>query len=248
MSEATHGIRVALFDLDDTLFAHREAVDRGITAHRAALGGAIADADAAAESLRWHELEELHYHRYLAGELDFLGQRRARARSFIAPYGMVLETDAEADAWWDAYIAHYESAWALHDDALPCLDALTAEPDPVRVGLITNGDLRAQTAKLRATGLLPRIEHVIASGSVGAAKPDAAIFLQACSAFGVQPAEAAYIGDRLATDAVGASSAGLLGLWLDRVGGATDAQLAVARSAGVAVIHSLSEVPGLLGR
>lgn len=248
MNEASHGIRVALFDLDDTLFAHREAVDRGITAHRAALGGAIADADAAAESLRWHELEELHYHRYLAGELDFLGQRRARARSFIAPYGMVLETDAEADAWWDGYVAHYENAWALHDDALPCLDALTAEPDPVHIGLITNGDLRAQTAKLRATGLLPRFEHVIASGSVGTAKPDAGIFTHACSVFGVQPAQAAYIGDRLATDALGASSAGLLGVWLDRAGAATDAQLAAARSAGVPVVQSLVAVPGLLGR
>src|SRR4051794_6627333 len=82
-------VLVALFDLDDTLFAHREAVDRGLRAHVAALGGALASADLDAESVRWHELEEEHYHRYLAGELDFLGQRRARARSFVAPYGLV---------------------------------------------------------------------------------------------------------------------------------------------------------------
>ena len=36
---AVGGIRVVLFDLDDTLFAHREAVEAGIAAHRAALGG-----------------------------------------------------------------------------------------------------------------------------------------------------------------------------------------------------------------
>jgi len=237
-----------LFDLDDTLFAHREAVDRGLRAHVAALGGALAGADLDAESVRWHELEEEHYHRYLAGELDFLGQRRARARSFVAPYGMVLETDDEADAWWDAYIVHYERAWALHDDTLPCLDALTAGADPVRIGMVTNGNLAAQTAKLRATGLLPRIEHVIASGEVGVTKPDAAIFVRACEVFGVSPASAAYIGDRLATDALGASAAGLLGVWIDRAGTATDEQLATARAAGVPVIRSLSEVPGLLGR
>jgi putative hydrolase of the HAD superfamily len=241
------GIRVALFDLDDTLFAHREAVERGIAAHRATLGGSIAEADAAAESLRWHELEELHYHRYLAGELDFVGQRRARARSFVEPYGVVLSNDADAEAWFDAYAVHYKNSWALHDDALPCLDALTAEPDPVRIGVITNGSLEAQTEKMRATGLLPRIEQVIASGSVGATKPDAAIFTHACSVFGVQPAEAAYIGDRLATDALGASAAGLLGVWLDRSGSATDDQLAAARAGGVPVIRSLAEVPRLLG-
>jgi len=241
-------IRVALFDLDDTLFDHQEAVARGITAYRRVLGGAVAAADDAHETVRWHELEEEHYHRYLAGELDFRGQRRARARSFLAPYGLVLETDAEADAWWDGYIADYENAWALHDDTLPCLDALAAGPDPVRIGLITNGDLSAQTAKLRATGLLPRIEHIVASGEVGVAKPDPAIFERACSAFGVGPVSAAYIGDRLATDALGASAAGLLGVWLDRQGAATAEQLAAARTAGVPVIRSLREVPGVLGR
>ena len=102
------GIRVALFDLDDTLFAHREAVERGLAQHRAELGGAIAAADDAAENTRWYELEETHYHRYLTGELDFLGQRRARARSFVSPYGLVLETDDEADAWFDSYLVHYE--------------------------------------------------------------------------------------------------------------------------------------------
>ena len=245
---AAGSIRVALFDLDDTLFAHREAVDRGLAAHRAALGGAIAGADGAAESRRWFELEEEHYHRYLSGELDFRGQRRARARSFVAPYGMVLVTDSEAEAWYDSYLVHYENSWTLHDDALPCLDALTAEPGPLHIGLITNGDLGAQTTKLRSTGLLPRIEHTIASGAVGFAKPDAAIFARACDVFGVAPAEAAYIGDRLATDALGASAAGLLGVWLDRAGGATDEQLAAACAAGVPVIRSLAEVPELLGR
>ncbi|MEO6532383.1 MAG: HAD family hydrolase, partial [Pseudolysinimonas sp.] len=100
-AEPAHGIRVALFDLDDTLFAHREAVARGITLHRAAVGGALAEADDEAESARWHQLEEVHYHRYLAGELDFLGQRRARVRDFVAPYGVVLASDVEAEAWFD---------------------------------------------------------------------------------------------------------------------------------------------------
>lgn len=245
---ASRGIRVAMFDLDDTLFAHREAVERGLAAHRSALGGELGAADHESENARWYELEEKHYHRYLSGELDFLGQRRARARSFVAPYGMVLETDHEADTWFDSYLVHYENNWTLHDDALPCLDALTTEPHPLRIGMITNGDIEFQTAKLRATGLLPRIEHIVASGSVGVTKPDAAIFAHACEVFGVAPGEAAYIGDRLATDALGASAAGLLGVWLDRTGAANHEQLAAARAAGVPVIRSLAQLPALLGR
>jgi len=241
-------IRVALFDLDDTLFAHREAVQRGLAAHRAALGGEIAAADDAVENTRWYELEELHYHRYLSGELDFLDQRRARARSFVSPYGLVLETDDEADAWFECYLVHYENNWALHADTLPCLDALTSEPSPLRIGVITNGDIAFQSAKLRGTGLLPRIEHIIASGEVGVSKPDAAIFAHACAVFGVAPGEAAYVGDRLTTDALGASAAGLLGVWLDRAGGAAREQLDAARAAGVPVIRTLAEVPRLLGR
>jgi putative hydrolase of the HAD superfamily len=241
-------ITVALFDLDDTLFDHRRAVELGLFAHRTAIGGAIAAADRAAEYARWSAIEEVEYHRYLSGELDFFGQRRARVRSFVEPFGATLGPDHDADSWYDGYWREYEGNWMLHDDTLPCLDALTAGPEPLRIGLITNGDLHFQTRKLHGTGLLPRIEHIIASGEFGVAKPDAAIFAHACEVFGVASGSAAYIGDRLTTDALGASAAGLLGVWLDRAGSATDEQLAACRAAGVPVIRSLDAVPELLGR
>ena len=74
---------VVLFDLDDTIFAHRLAVDRGIASHLAASGVTTVDA---AEIARWTELEEHHYHRYLTGELDYLGQRRARHLAVDQPH------------------------------------------------------------------------------------------------------------------------------------------------------------------
>lgn len=119
-------ISVALFDLDDTLFAHRAAVDRAIRSHRGTLGSVFAEAaDDASESARWTALEELHYHRYLSGELTFEGQRQARARGFVEPYGVVL-SNAEATDWFDTYCERYRAAWHLHTDALPCLDELEA--------------------------------------------------------------------------------------------------------------------------
>jgi putative hydrolase of the HAD superfamily len=233
---------VVLFDLDDTLFAHRESVEAGITAHRSLLGGALAAADHETEAARWHELEEVHYHRYLAGELDYRGQRRARAREFVAPHGIELADDAAAEAWFDAYVVHYAAAWTLHDDVPGCLDALR----PARIGIITNGHLQYQQAKIDALGLERWVGHVIASGEVGVTKPDPRIFAIACQAFGVAGGDAVYVGDRLHTDAIGAAHAGLRGVWIDRPGIASPAQLAEASAEGVDVIRSLSELAPLL--
>ena len=235
-------IDVVLFDLDDTLFAHSEAVATGVAAHRRLHGGLLAVADTSAESARWTALEEHHYHRYLAGELDFREQRRARARGFVEPYGLDLSHDGVADAWFESYLGHYRRAWHLHDDTLPLLDAL-----PQRLGIITNAELVFQRAKLEAMGIAHRFEHVIASGEVGHPKPDARIFLHAASAFGVAPSAAAYVGDRLHTDAIGALDAGLLGVWLARDGG-SDADRGEAAARGVPVIQSLLELPPLLAQ
>lgn len=238
-----NSIRAVLFDLDDTLFAHRESVEAGIHAHRALLGGELAAADPVTEFARWNALEEEHYHRYLAGELDFHGQRRARVRGFVAPYGIELDDEA-AEGWFESYLVHYESAWRLHDDVEPCLAAIA----PRALGIITNGELPFQTAKLRGTGLdtLIPLAHVVASGEEGVAKPDARIFESAAQRLGVAPSEACYVGDRLHTDAIGAARAGLLGVWIDRPGVATSEQLAEAAREGVPVIRTLAELPSLL--
>jgi putative hydrolase of the HAD superfamily len=84
------------------------------------------------------------------------------------------------------------------------------------------------------------------SGEVGAAKPHARIFQAACERFGVEPGDAVYVGDRLDTDAIGAASAGLRGVWLDRNGAATPDELRRAAASAVSVISTLDELPALL--
>ncbi|THG30876.1 HAD family hydrolase [Naasia lichenicola] len=240
---------VVLFDLDDTLFAHREAVDAAAATTLRTLSADL-DADATlAEVARWTELEEQHYHRYLTGELDYLGQRRARARDFVAPYGLDLSDDATAESWFLDYLRGYRSAWVLHEDTLPAMDAIAAALPGVRFGMITNGDLDFQLAKLDALLLTGRLEHVVASGEVGVTKPDARIFELAVDLFDVPPADAVYIGDRLRTDAIGAAAAGLTGVWLNRRGVEPDpVDHAEAERLGVHVIRGLDELPALLTR
>jgi putative hydrolase of the HAD superfamily len=239
-------IAAVLFDLDDTLFQHREAVDDAVVATLEAMERRGDASFLAGEQARWRALEEHHYNRYLAGELDYQGQRRARVREFLADYGTAIEGRA-AEAWFERWVRRYRAAFRLHADALPCLDALEQVLPDVRFGIITNGDLAFQTAKLEALGVEQRFAHVVTSGELGIAKPDPGIFQAAAERFGVGPEGCAYVGDRIRTDAIGAAKAGMTGVWLDRgTAEAAPGDLAEARRLEVPVISGLGELPDLL--
>lgn len=243
------GRPVVLFDLDDTLMAHREAVASGIASHLRERGY---DADLATAKELWHELEERHYHAYLAGELTFEQQRRARAADFALAHGDPIDDEA-AGAWFARYFERYREAWALHHDVAPALDALEAALPGVRFGIITNGEVEFQLAKLVRLGLEVghpgRIEHLVASGAEGVTKPDRRIFEVAVARFAaaVPVSGAAYVGDRLRTDAIGAARAGLVGVWLNRSGARpSEPDATDAAAAGVHEIRTLAELPVLL--
>ena len=115
----------------------------------------------------------------------------------------------------------------------------------MRFGIITNGELEFQTAKIVRLALDGRVEQVIASGDVGIAKPEAGIFHEAVERFrrSRPVSAAAYVGDRLRTDAIGAARAGLVGVWLNRHGvEPADDEAAEASAAGVIEIRGLDEL------
>ena len=113
-------IRAVLWDIDDTIFDYARADRAGMQQHLEAEG--LADGyDSVDQALgRWREITDQHWARFSAGETDWQGQRRDRVRAFTGrPLG-----DAEADAWFDRYIVHFEAAWSLFPDAVPALDLL----------------------------------------------------------------------------------------------------------------------------
>jgi len=90
---------------------------------------------------------------------------------------------------------------------------------------------------------------VIASGEVGVAKPDRAIFDTALDRFRATAAVsgAAYVGDRLRTDAIGAARAGLIGVWVNRTAQSPDPETAAeALELGVLEVRGLDELAPLL--
>jgi putative hydrolase of the HAD superfamily len=108
-----------------------------------------------------------------------------------------------------------------------------------RLAVISNADGRVE-ALLDSLDLRPHFEFVIDSTLVGVEKPDPRIFRMALERLGVEPHEAAYVGDIYEIDVVGSRNAGLHPYLVDPLG----------RSAGrdCDTIRGIDELPGLLGR
>ncbi len=108
--------------------------------------------------------------------------------------------------------------------------------------MITNGAPDLQRAKLEGAGLAPHFDIIVVSGEVGVGKPDPRVFELTLHALGTRPSEAVMVGDNPARDVLGAVSAGVRAVWVNR------AQAARADGAAVpdAEIGSLSELTDLL--
>ncbi|GAA2279934.1 hydrolase [Streptomyces ruber] len=230
-------IRAVLWDVDDTLFDYTTADRAGMRGHLAAEGlldgyGTVEEALA-----RWRRVTDEQWARFAARETTFEGQRRDRVRVFL---GEPALTDAEADAWFQRYIGHYEGAWAVFPDVLPVLEALAGSH---RHAVLSNSSLLVQDRKLRVLGLRDRFEAVLCAADIGFSKPDARAFHTACEALDLPPHQVAYVGDHPEIDGRGAAGAGLLSVWIDRTG----PYAAVDPPVGPRRITSLAELPAILG-
>ncbi|MET8943023.1 HAD family hydrolase [Streptomyces sp. NPDC004542] len=228
-------IRAVVWDIDDTLFDYTTADRAGMRAHLAAEG--LLDGYESVEQAlaRWREATDAQWARFSAGEISFEGQRRDRVRVFL---GEEL-TDAEADAWFERYIGHYEAVWELFPDVLPVLDALAAG---YRHAVLSNSSIHVQERKLRALGVRDRFEAVLCAAELGVSKPEAGAFLAACDALDLAPHEVVYVGDHPEIDWRGAAEAGLRSVWIDRAGAYAAGDILPGRHR----IESLAELPALL--
>ncbi len=218
-----------LFDIDETLFDNSGAEIKASKRFYQKTKGLDHFEDLDDFVGQWRVTTETYLQMFIDRRLSFQEQRRRRLRDiFRQPF-----SDEEADALFKKYLLYYEESWELFPDVRPCLDRLAL----LGLGIITNGNSCQQRQKLRELGIIDYFDVIIISEDVGVSKPDPQIFIQACKAANQTPSNCIYVGDKLETDALAASEAGLMGTWLNR-------KRQKSTHDNIQVIYSLNELHG----
>lgn len=185
MTTLTIGV---VLDLDDTLYLERDYVRSGFDAVEQYLAEAGIMEDFAARA--WALFESGHRNTVFDEVLKAAGA-----------YAAVPVEDLVA-----VYRAHAPNI-ALCPDAAKFLTKFS--PDRP-LGMITDGPVASQSAKVRALGLDTRIQHIVLSDHFGVAfrKPHDRPFEAIERALGLKPADLTYIGDNPLKDFVTARRRG----------------------------------------
>ncbi|NIJ13656.1 putative hydrolase of the HAD superfamily [Saccharomonospora amisosensis] len=220
-------LRLVCLDIDDTLIDFSAASRRSLEA-------LIGRTDMWPV---WERITDEHVARVVTGELEYPDMHGRRTQAFLAELGISVGM-ADVAGFEKKRKEMLRRSWRLFDDVLPCLEWLTAAG--VRLAAVTNASGAHQREKLAMLGLARFFDYVAIAGEVGVAKPDPVMFKTVCFKLDCEPAQAVHVGDKLATDAVGARDAGLGGVWLDRTGTAADVP------SDVHVLYTLADLPELL--
>jgi HAD superfamily hydrolase (TIGR01549 family) len=199
-------LRGVLFDVDFTLCRPGPELSAESYARIAGRHGATLDVDryeeareAAALNVKRHP-ELLHddsiWHRFTMDVFIAMG----------GPEEIASECATEIERGWEV-----SENFELFEDALPVLEELRSLG--LRLGLVSNGirDLREFVVHHRLD-----VDAVVGSRYHGFVKPHPTIFQAALEQLGVEPAEAAMVGDSLAEDVEGARALGMRAILVDR--------------------------------
>jgi putative hydrolase of the HAD superfamily len=162
-------------------------------------------------------------------------------RTWLHHHGLMLRElgiDDPDQRLADAVIAAYAAPenWRAYPDVPAILDGLRRRGRVL--GVVSDWSSRLP-ALLDALGLSRRLDFVLTSVTAGAAKPAAAFYRMALERAGVAPHEALMVGDSYEADVLGARSAGMDAVLLDRYARYTEAD--------VPIIRSLEELAGMVG-
>ncbi|MWV38274.1 HAD family hydrolase [Natrialba sp. INN-245] len=116
----------------------------------------------------------------------------------------------ESDADPAELAAAYRQTIAEAIEPLPGVERMLEELRAnYRVGLLTNGPVRAQRDKLATLGWERVFDAALVTGELEAGKPDPRAFEAITNELGVEPSEAIYVGDEVDADVAGATGAGM---------------------------------------
>jgi HAD superfamily hydrolase (TIGR01549 family) len=219
--------KAVLFDLDDTLWPigpviaqAEQTVHAWLQAHAPEVARRFS-IDSLRQARRALLARQPEYH------LDLGALRRAGLHAAFAEAG---EDSAKVELAMLEFFAA-RNAVLPFDDVLPGLERLKRH---ALVGSVSNGN-----ADLQAIGLAHHFSVSVAAHQLGCAKPDPAIFHEACRRLQVSPLDAVYVGDDVLLDVQGAQRAGLRAVWMNRTGSSVHLEHGVVPDAIVADLGQL---------
>lgn len=206
-----------LVDFDDTLVDNSvvpETVKRACIAIAGEIDGLevskLLEANTAVWRTYWPEVERKCW----LGEADVLDASREVWRRALLECGH--HDESLVDIAYDTHQRIGREMDRLFDDVHGFLADLRSHG--MLIALVTNSSSRSQRARLASVGLDGAFDHLVISGELGIAKPDAAIFDEALARLEVSANDAWHVGDSLSTDIGGAAAAGIRAVWLNRGG------------------------------
>lgn len=199
-----------LFDLDDTLFDHRQCSRMALSELYGAHAGFQARPFDEFARLHARLLEELHG-RVLTGELPLDAAREERFRRLFEAVGMAADREIVAGA----AAAYRDGYRRIRQPVAGAARLLQLVKGHARVAIVSNNLLEEQQDKLRHCGLEPYVDALVVSEEAGMSKPDPAIFAIALERLGCAAADAVMVGDSWAADVIGAHAAGIRAVWFN---------------------------------
>lgn len=216
-------VKAVGFDLDETLAT--------TTRDRATI---LAEASARADA------PDLSREEYLAAHAAHSGHT-SREPVFDA-----LLDGRDTDATPGDLAAAYRAAIEESLEPIPgAADLVEGIREEYRVGLLTDGPVDAQRAKLAALGWTGLFDATVVTGALGEPKPDPGAFAALADALDVPVEAVVYVGDHPENDVAGAADAGMTPVQV-RYEGGPDSHPAAA--ATVRRERLVVDLPGVVAR
>ncbi len=208
-------VRAVVFDLDGTLLDRRRSFEQFVRN-------------------QWRRFDFLQ----AGGQEEHVQTLVERDRDGYAPRDELFAGFTSPEMLLKDYRAGFPASCVLFPDALQTLSTLRAAGR--KLGLITNGSVRMQSAKLECLALSPLFDTILISDAEGVAKPQREIFDRALQRLSVDPQHAVFVGDHVEVDVAGARAAGLRAIWRRNHGDSRDVE-------ADAIIEALGDLLPLLG-
>ncbi|ELY67750.1 HAD family hydrolase [Natrinema versiforme] len=154
-----------------------------------------------------------------------------------------LLEECESDADPAAVATAYRETISDSLEPLPGVEAMLADlRGEYRVGLLTNGPVKAQRDKLETLGWEDTFDAALVTGELEAGKPDPRAFGAITDALGVDPGDAVYIGDEVEADIRGATEAGMAAIQVLLADGPEPDSRAIAHVEQAEIAATLPEI------